>query len=211
MATKNKKSKNKNHAGEIILSIFVVAVICFGVLAIMDRQKQQEVTDKKEETVSAQNNTDITKETAENTATEDTETENTEAENTAVEDEGEQTSTYDEKDDYEAGQKTTEIERTNSGKKAATVVLKVVENDKKVILSGSVTNFKQEGGKCTYILTNGSETQTMPSSVIPDAKYTVCEAILIEKINFNSGTWTVKLEYQSNDAEGTSETQTFNI
>ena len=47
--------------------------------------------------------------------------------------------------------------------------------------------------------------------VIPDAKNTVCEAIKLDKSELGAGEWTVWMEYQSNNAEGTSETQTINL
>ncbi len=203
MATKNKKTKKQSHIGEICLSICVVAIVCFGVLAIVNQQQEHE--QKQKHTDSSKQTETQKKDTTDKKEPEATEPDKIES------DSSDEKATHDEKDDYETEQSTKEVERSASGKKVANVSLNVAQNEKIVILSGRVINFKEEGGRCSYILTNGSASRKMPSSVLPDAKYTVCEAISIDKTNLEGGTWTVKLEYQSNDAEGTSETQTFNI
>ena len=97
------------------------------------------------------------------------------------------------------------------GKKIATVSLSVAQNDQVIILSGRVTNFKEEGGSCAYKLKGSTGTKEYATQVIPDAKYTVCEAVKLDKTSLGSGQWTVWMEYKSNNAEGASETQTINI
>jgi hypothetical protein len=89
--------------------------------------------------------------------------------------------------------------------------LNIAENEQVIIFSGRVTNFKEEGGTCFYNVKSSTGTKQYSAQVIPDAKFTVCEAVKLDKSSLGSGQWTVWMEYKSNNAEGASETQTINI
>ena len=195
MATKNKKTKKSsknNNTGSvlIVLLVFVLAaVIVFGTLAIRDQMKERD--------------------NAENEASDI---------NTAVlydddknEDSNDGTAVYDEKDAYDASQNDNEVEKAPNGLKIANTVLSINQNDKMIIFSARVTNFLETGGKCSYILTKGTEMVTYTKDVLPDPKTTVCESLVLEKSSLSAGEWQIKVEYRSEDAEGASETQSFTM
>lgn len=195
MATKNKKTKKSsknNNTGSvlIVLLVFVLAaVIVFGTLAIRDQMKEKDST----ENVSS----DI------NTAplyTEDNDSDSNDG-----------TAVYDEKDAYDASQNDTEVEKAPNGLKIANTILSINQNDKMIIFSARVTNFLETGGKCSYILTKGTEMVTYTKDVLPDPKTTVCESLVLEKSSLSAGEWQIKVEYKSEDAEGASETQSFKM
>ena len=195
MATKNKKTKKSsknNNTGSvlIVLLVFVLAaVIVFGTLAIRDQMKEKDNT----ENVSS----DI------NTAplyTEDNDLDSNDG-----------TAVYDEKDAYDASQNDTEVEKAPNGLKIANTILSINQNDKMIIFSARVTNFLETGGKCSYILTKGTEMVTYTKDVLPDPKTTVCESLVLEKSSLSAGDWQIKVEYKSEDAEGASETQSFTM
>ncbi len=202
MATKNKHTKKQSNFSLIItalLSIVLVAIIVFGVFVLIndpkvgdkDKKDEAETTDVKKE---LKNNTDEQPKIDEKQEPTDTET------------------TYDDsKTGYESGNENKPVEHNTDGKKVATASLTVAKADTFIILSGRVTNFKEEGGSCTYKLKRDSLEKSYTKPVIPDAKNTVCEAVKLDKNELGSGQWTVWIEYKSNSAEGKSETQTINL
>ncbi len=202
MATKNKKTKKTSNFALIItalLSIVLVAIIVFGIFVLIndpdisknDDKTESETTDVKKE---LKNNTDDKPNTDEKQEPADN------------------TTTYDDtKAGYEAGNNEKPVEKNEDGKKIATASLTITKADTFIILSGRVTNFKEEGGSCTYNLKHGDVIKQFVGQVIPDAKSTVCEAVKLDKSALGSGQWTVWMEYKSNNAEGASETQTVNL
>ena len=202
MAAKHKHTKKTVNFSTILmalLSVALVAVIVFGIFVLIndpdlpgnnEGKKENETTDVKKE---LKNNTDDNK-------AEDKPTEN-----------GGGSVYDDDKAGYESGNTGNTVERDENGKKIAKISLSIAQNDAVVILSGRVTNFKEEGGNCTYILKRGDETKKYASIVIPDAKDTVCEAVKLEKSSLGSGEWIVTMDYKSNNAEGTSEAQKINL
>ena len=79
------------------------------------------------------------------------------------------------------------------------------------MISSTITNIVETEGTCSYIFTKDTQSVTKMTSVLPNAKNTVCEAVVLEKGSLSSGEWKVRLEYKSNLSEGVSETQTFTI
>ena len=206
MAAKNKKAKKQSeHAVATIFtmlfSLALVAVIFFGIFVLIyDPLGENNEQNKTDDTT-----TDVKKDLKTNTDEEKPE-EKEETKPTDTE------TTYgDDKKGYESGNTEKPVERNEQGKKIATISLSVAENNQVMILSGRVTNFKEEGGSCSYFVKGSTGTKQYDASVIPDAKYTVCEAVKLEKNSLGSGQWTVWMEYKSNNAEGKSETQTVNI
>ena len=202
MAAKNKHTKKQSDFPLIItalLSIVLVAIIVFGIFVLIndpdvgnkEEKDEAETTDVKKE---LKNNTDEQSKTDEKQEPTDTET------------------TYDDsKTGYESGNGESQVEHDASGKKVATTSLTITQADAFIIASSRVTNFKEEGGNCTYKFKRGNDEKSYSKPVIPDAKNTVCEAVKLDKSELGSGQWTVWVEYKSNNAEGKSETQTINL
>lgn len=207
MATKNKNSKKQsnNIAATIftfVLSLTLIAIIFFGIFVLIYDPLKDSDGDKKDEAET----TDVKKDLKTNTDEEKPEPE------PEPEKPNDGETTYGEdKAGYESEKDQKPVERNESGKKVATTSLNIAQNDTVIILSGRVTNFKEEGGTCTYRLKGATGSKEYPVEVIPDAKYTVCEAVKLDKKALGSGQWTVWMEYKSNNAEGKSETQTINI
>ena len=204
MATKNKNTKKSSNFSLIItilLSLVLVAVIVFGIFVLI---KDPEVG-KKEDENTKQETTDVKKELKTNTDDElDTEEEDPEPTDTET--------TYDDtKTGYEAENDKKPVEHDSNGKKVATTSLTIAKAETFIILSGRVTNFKEEGGSCLYYLKKGDTTKQYLGQVIPDAKNTVCEAVKLDKSELGGGQWSVWVEYKSNNAEGKSETQTVDL
>ena len=203
MATKNKHTKKSHNFSLIfaaLLSIVLVAIIVFGIFVLINDPDMKPTDGNNDETT-----TDVKKDLKNNTDDEKTEPEKTDPDD-------KETTYGDDKAGYESENKEKQVEKTEDGKKKATVSLNIAQNDAAIILSGRVTNFKEEGGNCTYILQKGSETpKTYTAPVIPDAKFTVCEAVKLDKKDLTSGEWKVWMEYKSNSAEGASEAQKINI
>ena len=203
MAAKNKHTKKSHNFSLIfaaLLSIVLVAIIVFGIFVLVNDPDMKPEDNKKDETT-----TDVKKDLKNNTDDEKTEPEKTEPEN-------KETTYGDDKAGYESDNKEKPVETNNDGKKIATASLSIAQNNDVIILSGRVTNFKEEGGNCHYILQKGSETpKTYTAPVIPDAKFTVCEAVKLDKKELASGEWKVWMEYKSNSAEGASEAQKISI
>ena len=103
-----------------------------------------------------------------------------------------------------------EVEISDSGLKVPVFDLSVRQNNGMTVISGKVTNFIETGGSCTYTLT-GVSTKSYTKGILPDVKYTVCDALIFKSGELASGTWTVNVEYKSNTAGGVSETQTFTV
>ncbi len=202
MAAKNKHTKKQSNFPLIItalLSIVLVAIIVFGIFVLIndpdvgnkEEKDEAETTDVKKE---LKNNTDEQSKTDEKQEPTDTET------------------TYDDsKTGYESGNNGDQVEHDANGKKVATTSLTITQADTFIIASGRVTNFKEEGGNCTYKFKRGNDEKSYLKPVIPDAKNTVCEAVKLDKSELGSGQWTVWVEYKSNNAEGKSETQAVNL
>ena len=83
-----------------------------------------------------------------------------------------------------------------------------IEGDK-VAAGGNVMNINETEGTCTYVFTKDDEVITMDTGILPNPSYISCETARFDKSNFTSGTWSLKIKYKSNTAEGESEAQTY--
>ena len=105
-----------------------------------------------------------------------------------------------------------EIDKNENGLRKASVLLnEPYFADGKTIISSTITNVVETEGVCNYVFTNGANSITKTTKVLPNAKNTVCEAVVLEKGSLSAGQWEVRLEYKSNLSEGVSETQTFTV
>jgi len=195
MPTKTKRSNKKQQNNHYFLMIFsatlLVAVLVFGGFSVYHMFN----TEQKDNNTKADNNT---AEVYEKT------------ENKAPSSEDESTDVVDIKDMMDEANKKPEVEISDSGLKVPVFDLSVRQNNGMTVISGKVTNFIETGGSCTYTLT-GVSTKSYTKGILPDGKYTICDALIFKSGELASGTWTVKVEYKSNTAGGVSETQTFTV
>lgn len=195
MPTKKQKTKQKqvnNHYPiKILGAIIGVAIVVFGGLSlyhIFNTKPKHDVSPDN------QNTADVYDQVAD------------------VEDEEEQAnqSITDIKDLMDEAAKKPEVEVGENGLKIPVFDIAVRQSNNTTIISGKITNFIEEGGTCTYTLT-GVATKSYTKNVLPDPKYTVCEALVMNPGELASGDWQVNVEYKSKTAGGVSETQTFTI
>lgn len=117
------------------------------------------------------------------------------------------------KNQAEAALKEQEVAKNDAGLKIAEVYVSGgydVQNNQ-VYASGIITNVVNNTGTCTYNFTNGSETITETSEVLPSPKETVCASVNLDRGRFTNGSWNVILTFKSDYAEGTSDATTFTI
>lgn len=70
----------------------------------------------------------------------------------------------------------------------------------------------ESGGICTAKFTRASQIFSRQIDAIPSASTTNCETLAIPRSDFPSpGTWTVVVDYSSDDSSGTSKQQTFEV
>lgn len=100
---------------------------------------------------------------------------------------------------------------SNSGKQSVNVLLtNVGVFNGMVSASGMVTNVAEQGGGCSYVFTNGSQTLTKTSSTLTNPTSTTCQTVSFPVSELTiDGTWTVKLHYSSSASEGVSGTKEF--
>lgn len=199
MAAKTKK-KNKHIVLKIVGWIILVAVISFGALAgfkiYRDNENNQTTTEEETQDI---NTADVNNNSIKQA--EPTEEDKTTAGNDAKA-----------KTEELERQQSVEVEKNENGLRIANVVLnEPYKADGKIIISSTITNIVETEGNCNYIFTNGASTITKKTQVLPNAKNTVCEAVVLEKNNLSAGKWKVRLEYKSKLSEGVSETQTFTV
>ncbi len=189
---------NKHTAVMIIGGVFLVAVLCFGALAGIKMANKDEKAVIEESDINTANTENEQKQpTSESDIDENYTTPGNEAKA---------------KNDELEKRQHQQVERNESGLKKANVLLHdpyVV--GQKTVISSTITNIVETEGTCSYIFTKDTQSVTKITSVLPNAKNTVCEAVVLEKGSLSSGEWKVRLEYKSNLSEGVSETQTFTI
>ena len=195
MPTKTKKSSKKQQNNHYFLMIFsatlLVAVLVFSGFSIYHMFN----TAPKDNTTKSDNNTaDVYEKT----------------DNKAPTSEDESSDVVDIKDLMDEASQKPEVEISDNGLKVPVFDLSVQQNNGTTVISGKVTNFIETGGSCVYTLT-GVSTKTYTKDVLPDPKYTVCEALVLKSGELASGAWKVTVEYKSNTAGGVSEAQTFTI
>ena len=196
---KNTGSTKKHVALMIIGGVFLVAVLCFGALVGIKIAKEgkNSIANEDEDVNTANIEEQNNKPTPESDIDENYTTPGNEAKA---------------KTDELEKKLQQQVERNEAGLKKANVQL----NDPysvgdTIIISSTITNIVETEGVCNYIFTKDTQSFTRTTSVLPNAKNTVCEAVVLEKETLNSGQWNVRLEYKSNLSEGVSETQTFTI
>lgn len=117
------------------------------------------------------------------------------------------------KNQAEAASKEQEVAKNEAGLKIAEVYVSGgydVQNGQ-VYASGVITNVVNNTGTCIYSFTNGSETITETSEVLPSPKETVCASVNLDRSRFTNGSWDIILTFKSDYAEGTSDATTFTI
>lgn len=194
MPTKTKKSNqkkvNKHYPIKILGAVVCVAIIVFGGLSIYHI-----INSSPKKSVDPENP---------NTAEAYAEIKEDEEGNVEKQD------VTDIKDLMDEAAKKPEVEVAENGLKVPVFDLAVRQNNGATIVSGKITNFIEAGGSCTYTI-SGVTTKSYTVDILPDPKYTVCEALVFKNGNLASGDWQVKVEYKSKTAGGASETQTFTI
>ncbi len=204
MVAKTKKYPNKqSNAGRTILKIFgwilLVAIISFGALTGLKIYRDSKIA--KDEGVRDVNTADVDNDSVKS-AEPDKDKKTTQGNDAKT------------KTDELEKQQAKKVPRNENGLKVANVVLNepyFIEENKKVVVSSTITNVVETEGNCVYIFTNGPLSLTKKMKVLPNAKNTVCEAVVLDKDSLSAGQWKVRLEYKSNYSEGVSETQTFTI
>ena len=196
---KHRKKVSQKHTVLMVFGgVFLVAVLCFGALAgvkIIKNSKEPKV-----EEISDTNTAEVE------------ERRNTPAPQQAIDENYTTPGNEAKAKTDELEKKQQQVEKNESGLRVANVVLNTpyVAGDK-TIISSVLTNIVEIEGTCSYIFTKDGQSVTKITSVLPNAKNTVCEAVVLEKGSLSSGKWNVRLEYKSNLSEGISETQTFTI
>ena len=104
------------------------------------------------------------------------------------------------------------FEKSDDGKKVAHLIVDYayVEGGK-VYASGETTDVVSTVGQCTYVFTQGDKVVSESVNVLPSAKNTVCEMLVLDKSKFSAGEWNVILKFNSEYAEGESEAISFTI
>ncbi len=192
MATKTKTSKT---IFRIISLILLVAVISFG--ALTGLKLYQDANQETEDDTTNINTADVDNNSIQSAKPTDEKTTTPGNDAKAKTEELEK-------------QQSKEVKKNENGLRVANVVLnEPYRADNKIIISSTITNIVETEGNCTYIFTNGPSSITKKTQVLPNAKNTVCEAVVLEKNDLSAGKWKVRLEYKSKLSEGVSETQTF--
>lgn len=182
---------------KIFGGVLFIALLSFGVLAAIKMLNHEEnheevATEENKNTAEVINNTEKAPEVDENNTTPGNEAKA-------------------KTDELEKQQKK-EVEKNENGlRKAAVLLNEPYPADGKIIISSTITNVVETEGICNYIFTKDSTSVTKTTKVLPNAKNTVCEAVVLEKGSLSAGQWKVRLEYKSNLSEGVSETQTFTM
>jgi hypothetical protein len=199
--TKRSNRKQRAHRGFLISVLILCVLVIGGAIWAYNAGLFAKLMDKKDEPIVADSkniNTAELENSSKNSSTESGET-----------DFG---SSF--KNQAEAAAKEKEVEKNDAGLKIAEVYIAnagVDIQNNQVYASGVITNVVNNTGTCTYTFTNGSETITETSEVLPSPKETICANVNLDKSRFSSGSWNVTLNFKSDYAEGTSDATTFTI
>ena len=193
-----KQTRNKTASKNIIvfiLAVLLVAALSFGII-ILIKQMQSDRAEKD----SAQD-----KNTASNTLSEEDLADDdkvTEFSNNAK----------DRMDADEEAKADTTVDQDETGLKIAKPEISfIAEEGDKIAVGGEIININETGGTCTYIFTKGDSVVSASTGTLPNPTYISCETARIDKSKFTSGTWSVKIQYKSNNAEGESEAKSYTI
>lgn len=196
MAKKQKRKTASKHIIGFILTILLVAALTCGIIVLI---KQLEADKNEKDNVQDKNTaSDVIK------TEDDLKDENKVAQ-----------SSNDAKDRMEADEEAKEktvVDQDESGKKIAKPEITfIAEENGKIVIGGDVSNINETGGTCTYVFTKGDNTVTAGTGILPNPSYISCETARIDKSKFTSGTWSVKIQYKSNAAEGESEAKSYTV
>ena len=196
MAKKQKRKTASKHIIGFILTILLVAALTCGIIVLI---KQLEADKNEKDNVQDKNTaSDVIK------TEDDLKDENKVAQ-----------SSNDAKDRMEADEEAKEktvVDQDESGKKIAKPEITfIAEENGKIVIGGDVSNINETGGTCIYIYTKGDNTITAGTGILPNPSYISCETARIDKSKFTSGTWSVKIQYKSNTAEGESEAKSYTV
>ena len=193
-----KQTRNKTASKNIIvfiLAVLLVAALSFGII-ILIKQMQSDKAEKD----SAQD-----KNTASDTLSEEDLADDdkvTEFSNNAK----------DRMDADEEAKADTTVDQDETGLKIAKPEISfIAEESDKIAVGGEIININETGGTCTYIFTKGGSVVSASTGTLPNPTYISCETARIDKSKFTSGTWSVKIQYKSNNAEGESEAKSYTI
>lgn len=193
-----KQTRNKTASKNIIvfiLAVLLVAALSFGII-ILIKQMQSDKAEK---------NNIQDKNTASNALNEEDLVDNdkvTEFSNNAK----------DRMDADEEAKADTTVDQDEAGLKIAKPEISfIAEEGDKIAVGGEIININETGGTCTYIFTKGDSVVSASTGTLPNPTYISCETARIDKSKFTSGTWSVKIQYKSNNAEGESEAKSYTI
>lgn len=193
-----KQTRNKTASKNIIvfiLAVLLVAALSFGIIILI-----KQIQSDKAEKDSAQD-----KNTASDTLSEEDLADDdkvTEFSNNAK----------DRMDADEEAKADTTVDQDETGLKIAKPEISfIAEEGDKIAVGGEIININETGGTCTYIFTKGGSAVSASTGTLPNPTYISCETARIDKSKFTSGTWSVKIQYKSNNAEGESETKSYTI
>lgn len=193
-----KQTRNKTASKNIIvfiLAVLLVAALSFGIIILVKQVK----SDK------AEKNNAQDKNTASNTLSEEDLADDdkvTESSNNAK----------DRMDADEEAKADTTVDQDETGLKIAKPEISfIAEEGDKIAVGGEIININETGGTCTYIFTKGGSAVSASTGTLPNPTYISCETARIDKSKFTSGTWSVKIQYKSNNAEGESEAKSYTI
>lgn len=196
MAKKQKRKTASKHIIGFILTILLVAALTCGIIVLI---KQLEADKSEKDNIQDKNTASNILETEEDLKDEEKVAQ----------------SSNDAKDRMDADEEAKEkaiVAQDESGKKIAKPEISfIAEEDDKIAVGGEITNINETGGTCTYIFTKGSSVVTAGVNTLPNPSYISCETARIDKSKFTSGTWSVKIQYKSNAAEGESEAKSYTI
>lgn len=196
MAKKQKRKTASKHIIGFILALLLVAALTCGIIVLI---KQIQADKSEKDNVQDKNTASTSLESEEDLKNEDKVAENSNNAKDRME------------ADEEAKAKTT-VDVDESGKKIASPEISfIAEEDGKIAVGGEVLNINETSGTCTYVFTKGDTTITAGVGILPNANYISCETARVDKNKLSSGTWSVKLQYKSNTAEGESEAKSYTV
>jgi hypothetical protein len=106
-----------------------------------------------------------------------------------------------------------QAQQADSNKKQVTpVVTNASQRGSDIFLSAYVPGVAEEGGKCTYKITQGGSTVTKVTDGFVNVSNTNCTPVEMKRGEFNnSGDWQVTVSYSSVSASGVSQSKTLTV
>jgi hypothetical protein len=94
---------------------------------------------------------------------------------------------------------------------AVIVVANVDVDGAHATASGYVSGVIEDGGRCTFVFTGESQEVRVDSTGAADRATTSCGAVSVPVEQLGKGSWTVTLEYRSDQAEVVSDESTMEV